>query len=226
MKKMSRRDFLRTAGVAAVGISIASCTPAATQAPAAQQPGTSGAANEKTFLNYWTGWSGMEFDALQALVDQHNKENPNNFVNMTTVFGQYDKVLTAIAGGNPPDVVSAVWLHQLVHMAGRDGLLPVTQYATASKMTGSEYWPNVWDSWHYKGDLWGLAVTVNASTFTYRRDIFKEVGLDPDAPPKTVDELDAANKKLEKVDDKGIQRVGMIPGGIFQWACLWRRLVR
>lgn len=220
MKKLSRRDFLRAAGAAAAGIAMASCTPAQ-QATKEAQPATSGAGSEKTFLNYWTGWSGMEFDALQALVDKHNTENPNNFVNMTTVFGQYDKVLTAIAGGNPPDVVSAVWLHQLVSMAGRDGLLPVTQYATAANMTGSEYWPNVWDAWHYKGELWGLAVTVNASTFAYRRDIFKEVGLDPDKPPSTIAELDAANLKLEKVDDKGIQRVGMIPGGIFGWAYVY-----
>lgn len=223
MKNISRRDFLRTAGAAAAGLTmlgVASCAPAK-PTTAAEQPSTSGAANQKLFLNYWTGWSGMEFDALQKLVDQHNKENANNFVNMTTVFGQYDKVLTAIAGGNPPDIVSAVWLHQLVSMAGRDGLLPVTQYATASGITGKEYWPNVWDAWHYNGNLWGMAVTVNASTFAYRRDIFKEVGLDPDKPPTTIADLDAANKKLEKVDDKGIQRVGMIPGGIFPWGYVY-----
>jgi len=214
MKPMSRRDFLRTAGIAAAGISLASCAPAAKPTTAAEQPSSGGAASGTTFLNYWTGWSGMEFDALQALVDKHNKETPNNFVNMTTVFGQYDKVLTAIAGGNPPDVVSAVWLHQLVQIAGKNGLTAVTQYATGSNITGKEYWPNVWDAWHFNGDLWGMAVTVNASTFTYRRDIFKEVGLDPDKPPVSIADLDAANQKLEKVDDKGIQRVGMIPGGI------------
>lgn len=84
------------------------------------------------------------------------------------------------------------------------------------------FWPKVWDAWHFNNDLWGIAITVNANTFTYRRDIFKEVGLDPDKPPTTIAELEQANKALEKIDDKGtIQRVGMIPGGIFAWAYVY-----
>jgi len=225
MKKISRRDFLRTAGIATAGMtlaSVAACAPATpAAAPAEEQPASSGAAAENKFLNYWTGWSGHEFDALQRVVDRHNEENPNRFVNMTTVFGQYDKVLTAIAGGNPPDIVSAVWLHQLVSMAGRGGLTPLTQYAEVDGIDGSEFWPQLWDAWHWKGDLWTLAVTTNAGTFTYRRDIFREVGLDPDNPPRTMAALEDANSKLEIVDDQGIQRVGMIPGGIYYWGSVY-----
>ena len=44
---------------------------------------------------------------------QVQRGTSRRFVNMSTVFGQYEKVLTAIAGGNPPDVVSAVWLRSL-----------------------------------------------------------------------------------------------------------------
>jgi len=223
MTTLSRRDVLRAAGTTAAGLAmagVAGCQPAAKPTTAANTAANA-PQTDSVFLNYWTGWSGKEFDALQLSVDKYNKENPKAFVNMTTVFGQYEKVLTAIAGGNPPDVISAVWLHQLVSMAGRDGLIPVTQYATGDGITGKEYWPNVWDAWHWKGDLWGMAITVNASTFTYRRDIFKEVGLDPDKPPQTIAELEDADKKLEKVDDKGIQRVGMMRGSIFSWAYVY-----
>ena len=107
---LTRRDFLRAI--------IASGTAAAMMRLPAGSVFASPAADQ-AFLNYWTGWSGFEFDELQKLVDQFNKEHPDIFVNMTTVFGQYDKVLTAIAGGNPPDVVSAVWLRQLVSIAAR-----------------------------------------------------------------------------------------------------------
>ena len=58
-------------------------------------------------------------------MDQFNETNDGAiYANMSTVFGQYDKVLTAIAGGNPPDVVSAVWLHQLVSMAAATASSP------------------------------------------------------------------------------------------------------
>src|SRR5215510_5459217 len=126
--KISRRRFLQAsiAGGAAVALGNLSFGPR--KAFAAQ-----------AFLNYWTGWSGFEFDELQKLVDKFNKANPTIFVNMTTVFGQYDKVLTAIAGGNPPDVVSAVWLHQLVGMAARGGFTPLTDLAKKDGVDGKGY---------------------------------------------------------------------------------------
>src|SRR5438105_14397339 len=108
--KITRRRFLQTSLAGGVAAALAGLP-----------FGRSSAFAAPAFLNYWTGWSGFEFDELQKLVDKFNKANPDIFINMTTVFGQYDKVLTAIAGGNPPDIVSAVWLHQLVGMAARGG---------------------------------------------------------------------------------------------------------
>jgi multiple sugar transport system substrate-binding protein len=224
-RKLSRRQALGMGAAAGMGLAafnLAGCAPGPTApsapAPAAATPQAGEAKPGQVFLNYWTGWSGFEFDALQALVDKFNKERPDIFVNMTTVFGQYDKVLTAIAGGNPPDVVSAVWLHQLVSLAGRDGLLPIEAYADKDGIDGKEYFPSCWDAWHYNGHLWGLAVTVNANVIGYRRDLFKEVGLDPDTPPKTIAEVDSAAQKLDKIDANGnIERYGLMPAGIFQW---------
>lgn len=212
--KLTRRDLLRATGLAGVGAALTACVPVA-PLPAA----TDASAPEQAFLNYWTGWSGFEFDALQAQVDRFNEENDGAiYANMSTVFGQYDKVLTAIAGGNPPDVVSAVWLHQLVSMAARDGFQPVTALAQGAGLTGAEYFPQLWDAWHWNGDLWGVMITSNSNVVAYRPDLFAEVGLDPDAPPTRIDELDAASMALEVVDDAGaIQRVGLLPASLYWW---------
>ena len=221
----SRREFLRLAGLGATVLAATACVPIQTPPapPAAGAPASEAAAPapepSQAFLNYWTGWSGFEFDELQKQVDKFNAENEGTvFVNMTTVFGQYDKVLTAIAGGNPPDVVSAVWLHQLVSMAARQGLQAVSDYAAGDGITGEGYFPQLWDSWHWNGDLWGLMITSNSNVIAYRPDLFMEVGLDPDAPPKTLEELDAASKALEVVDADGvIQRVGLLPSSLYWW---------
>jgi multiple sugar transport system substrate-binding protein len=211
--KLSRRDFLRMGTMA--GLGLASMNLAGCAKKEEKEEG-------QAFLNYWTGWSGFEFDALQVLVDKFNEEHPNTFVNMTTVFGQYDKVLTAIAGGNPPDVVSAVWLHQLTGLAARDGLTPLEDYADKDGIDGSEYFPSCWEAWHYDGHLWGLAVTVNANVIGYRRDLFQEVGLDPDNPPRTIAELDEAAQALDKFDENGnIERYGLMPGGLFWWGLVF-----
>ena len=216
----SRRDVLRAIGLGAAGMTLAACAvPAAPAAPTlAAGAGEAAVAPEQAFLNYWTGWSGFEFDALQALVDKFNETHADIFVNMTTVFGQYDKVLTAIAGGNPPDVVSAVWLSQLVSMAARGGLQPVTGYADAAGIDGSEYFPQFWDAWHWNNELWGLMITANSQVIAYQPALFQEVGLNSDTPPATIVDLDAAAQALEKVDANGnIERVGILPGGLRWW---------
>lgn len=210
MNSVSRRDFLKVAGFgsAAAALSRAGWASSAVRA------------QDQVFLNYWTGWSGFEFDRLQELVDKFNAENPGIFVNMTTVFGQYDKVLTAIAGGNPPDVVSAVWLHQLVSMAARGGLTPVTQFAEADGVTGEGYFPQLWDAWHWNGELWGLMITSNANVIAYSPPVFAEVGATE--PPKTLAELDEIAMALEKLDDAGnIVRVGILPEGIRWWGLVF-----
>lgn len=98
-------------------------------------------ASEQAFLNYWTGWSGFEFDELQKMVDKFNEANTDKvFVNMTTVFGQYEKVLTAIAGGNPPDVVSTRCGCTSWCRWPRGGLQPITQVCRRRPgIDGSEY---------------------------------------------------------------------------------------
>ncbi len=173
-------------------------------------------AQQQAFLNYWTGWSGFEFDTLQTLVDQFNKEHSDTFINMTTVFGQYDKVLTAIAGGNPPDVVSAVWLRELVSIAARGALTPLTDYAKKDGIDGTGYFPQFWQNWQWNGQLWGLMVTSNSNLLAFSPSLLASVGIK--TPPKTLDELDAAAKALEKVDSSGnIQRVGILPATLRWW---------
>jgi multiple sugar transport system substrate-binding protein len=216
----SRRDILRAMGLGTAGMALAACAapivPVAPAAPAASTGAGSAAAPEQAFLNYWTGWSGFEFDALQAQVDKFNEANDDVFVNMTTVFGQYEKVLTAIAGGNPPDVVSAVWLRQLISMAARGGLTPVTSYADAADIDGSEYFPQFWDAWHWNNELWGLMITSNSSVIAYQPALFEEVGIE--GVPQTIAELDAAAEALETVDASGnIDRVGLLPAGLRWW---------
>lgn len=208
-KGLSRRDFLRAAmasGTAAAMMSVPLRGHIANASGLAQQ----------AFLNYWTGWSGFEFDVLQGLVDKFNGEHPDIFVNMTTVFGQYDKVLTAIAGGNPPDVVSAVWLDQLVSMAARGALTPVTSYAEASGIDGSAYFPQLWANWQWNGELWGLMCTSNANVLAFSPSRMEAAGIS--APPTTIAELDEVNMALEKLDASGnIEQVGLLPDGLRWW---------
>ena len=44
----------------------------------------------------------------------------------------------------------------------------------------------------YGDRTYGLAVTTNTNFLVYNKRIFREAGLDPERPPRTIEELDAA----------------------------------
>jgi len=207
-RSLSRRDFLRASMAAGTAAAISAMPAGLTYA------------QEQAFLNYWTGWSGFEIDVLQVLVDQFNEEHENIYVNMTTVFGQYEKVLTAIAGGNPPDVVSAVWLRQLVQIASQGALTPLTAYAEAAGIDGSEYFPQLWNNWWYNGELWGLMCTSSSNMLAFSPPVLEEAGFSE--PPKSIEELDAVAQALEIIDSDGnIERAGYLPDRLRWWGLVF-----
>lgn len=244
-KPVSRRDFLRRtalgAAVTGVGGVLAACgvstaappsaASSAAQASAATStaaqasvaaastaaaPAASTAAGTAT-LEYWTGWSGYEFDQLKKLVDEYNGENPEQALNMTTVFGQYEKVLTAISAGNPPDVVSAVWMRQLPAMASRSALTPIDSYVQAAGINAADFFPQLERSWHYDGKQYGMAVTISSSMLVFNTAAWEAAGLDPAAAPQTLDEFDEQNRKLFKVNNGTIEQVGYVPTDLYLW---------
>lgn len=89
--------FLRRAGLALALVALVVVFGAVTASAA------------KVQIVYWHGWGGEEKQVLDEVVAQFNQANPDIEVEAVTIFGSYDKLLTAIAAGTPPDVTSAVW---------------------------------------------------------------------------------------------------------------------
>src|SRR5262245_43991988 len=59
-KLHSRRAVLRMMGAGGALVALAACTPPTV--PSAGQAAGGAAKSGQAFLNYWTGWSGFEFD--------------------------------------------------------------------------------------------------------------------------------------------------------------------
>ena len=184
--------------------------------------GTSSASSKVKIL-YWTGWGGSELEDLKKIIQEgFNDKRSDIEVETQTIFGAYEKLLAAIAGGVAPDVVSAVWDSQLASLAARGAILPLDNFAVESGIKGTDFWPKLWDSFHYDGKLYALAVTTNCQFIAYNLDMVKAAGLDPDNPPKTTQELDEWAVKLTKWDDKGnIKVLGYRPSEIALWGRLF-----
>jgi len=178
---------------------------------------------EKVKILYWTGWGGSELEDLKKIIDEgFNKKRSDIEVETVTIFGAYEKLLAAIAGGTPPDVVSAVWDSQLASLAARGAIIPLDDYIRRDRIRSSDFWPRLWQSFKYEGQVYALAATTNCQFTAFNVDMVQAAGLDPKKPPRNTKELYVWSQKLTKFDDKGnIQILGYRPSGIALWGRLF-----
>jgi len=175
-----------------------------------------------TEITYWTGWSGHEFGIQQGLVDQFNRTHPGIHVRLISQFGNsgYQKVRIAFAGDATPDLMSTVWADELADYAQRGVLTPLDDYLARSKRDfDKEYVPALRSSLRVDGKIYALAVTTDTSFIVFNKQIFREVGLDPNRPPTTPDELLRASKACTNTrPDGGLIRYGFRPSDLRTWA--------
>ncbi len=212
-KPINRRDFLKIVALTGASAGLAACSKK--EAPTAEPvAGEKPAAPEGQTVQYWVQWGGSY--AGDAWTDlKETAEFKEIFGNNTLeVKGSVpeEALLTAIAGGTPPD--GAGNYNYLDYMA-RDVLLPVDEYVAASKRIKKEDFIEAnWELGYYKGKFYGIPTNEAFMRFgtDYNRRMVEAVGLDPMKPPETWSEWLAWHKELTKFDDAGnLKQIGLDP---------------
>lgn len=162
-------------------------------------PSTSG--SDRVVVQYWEKWTGFEGEAMQAIVDRFNASQDRIEVKVLTVSQIDQKFLLAAAGGNPPDVVG-LWSHSIPILAEKNTLLPLDARAAKAGLSRDDYMPVFWDLCTHRGFLWALPSTPATLALHWNKRMFREAGLDPDRPPRTIAELDAMSDALTVVELK------------------------
>jgi len=212
--KLSRRDFLKAASLVGAGSLLAACTPKpATQPETGTQPSEVPPATGVKTISYWNQWSGTypkSIDEMKKTAEWKQYLGEYD-VEVKSAVGE-DALLTAIAGGTPPDM--AANYNYLDYMA-RDVLVAVDQYAAASKNIKKEdYFEGNWNLGMYKGTLYGIPAAEAFLRYgtNYNKQMVIDAGLNPDSPPHTWDEWLEWHKTLTKVDSAGnLEQIGLDP---------------
>lgn len=169
--------------------------PAATSGPAAQ-PTEGGAPGEVIELNFWTLLTGSAGDNLNKQVEAFNQsQNRIKVINVNQ--GGYgpiqQKLMASIQAGNTPPVTMVDYL--LVPFFAQAGILePLDNWASKEDM--ADFIPGLLGDLKYDGKLYALPYNRSTQGLYYNKDIFKDVGLDPEKPPKTWDEFRDYAKKI------------------------------
>jgi len=170
--------------------------------------GGSGKSNEKVEITFWHVWSDKDSGPITARVDAFNKSQDRITVK---VLGNQDatKQLTAISGGNPPDVALTYW-NNIGPWAHAGAVLSLDDNIAKSKLDTANFIPAALERMKVGGQYYALPFTVSmASTLMYNKKAFQDAGIT--SPPETLEQLFEDAKKLTKRDGDTITQIGFIP---------------
>jgi len=184
---MKSRKLVATIATAAVGVGLlAGCSSA----------GDSAAKDGKVHIVVAPVLPGATADALKALndrVQEFEKANPD--IDVKAIEYQWTGTTFAaeLAGGTLPDVFNVPFTDSKT-LANNGQLADIT--TDFKKTSTADKWnKNVLDvATGSNGKIYGIPWGPYAMALSYNREIFQKAGLDPDSPPKTLDEVRADAK--------------------------------
>lgn len=178
---LSRRDLLRygavAGGLALVPGGLAACSSSAGS-------GAGAGAGGPVKLTYWDTNAGPDRTPLwQDILARFEKANPNIKVEYVGVpqGDAIQKIQTAIAGGQVPDVANGL-VSTIAPYIAQNGLLALDKYFDAWKGAGrkSDFTKATIDSARSAAadrKLYAMPFTSNVNVIYYRKDLVKQLGL-------------------------------------------------
>ncbi|NOU73509.1 extracellular solute-binding protein [Paenibacillus sp. LMG 31458] len=230
MRKSKKLAFPTLVSVLTISVLATACssTTPTTGGSNSTTPSTAAASNEKggqgnVTVTMWHGLTSIDLDNMNKVVKAFEEKNPTikiKLVYTESNEGADQKLLTAVAGGNPPDI-AYFDRFKVGSWAAQGSLTDLSTMAAGAGISKNSYYPFAWDESSYKGKLYAIPLGTDSRLLFYNKDHFKEVGLDPNNPPKTLAELEAASEKLTIKDGKRFKRIGFIPWYSQGWLYSW-----
>jgi multiple sugar transport system substrate-binding protein len=209
---IKNRIFVVIAVVLVASMLLPACGAPAAEAPTAEAPAaaSSGSGSEEVTLNVWNGFNAHEVESLNQMIEKYwTPTHPNIKINMSGE--KYsDAVMTAISGGEPLDVVILGDPLSLKVWGLQGALLDLTPYIQEQGVSMDEVFVPAGLQWvrDQNGQYYGLPFVNFNYGFYWNKDLFRKAGLDPEKPPKTIDELEEYAKKLTIVNNGEIEQLG------------------
>ncbi|GJL83379.1 MAG: ABC transporter substrate-binding protein [marine bacterium B5-7] len=150
---------------------------------------------------------GKAAETIESLTREYVSSNSD--VNIEAVYaGSYQdtvtKALTAAQGGKPPQlaVILAVDMFTLID---EDLIVPFDDLLSDADKKDwiGGFYPAFMENSQTGGKTYGIPFQRSTPVLYWNKDAFAEVGLDPDTPPATWDEMVSFGEKLVKKDGDG-----------------------
>jgi sn-glycerol 3-phosphate transport system substrate-binding protein len=197
------------------GPTTATATPSTSPVAATATEATPAAATpsgETVEISLWHSEQASNLDTLQRLARRFNDSQSDVKVKLAfqgTSDENMVKVLASLQGGGLPTIAYLDEVQaQLLIDSG--GFRPMQEFVDQDDYDLSDFDPKTIQFYTVDGKLWAMPISISVPILIYNKLAFTEVGLDPEKPPKDLDELKEASRKFVKRDSHGnLMRTGM-----------------
>lgn len=176
----------------------------------------SNAGGEKKIVKYWYPWGGDSEKWDLWRVAEYEKNNPQYKFECTYVPEgsgiSNGKLATAVNSGDVPDLVVIDRPVEAYSYAGQGGFEPLDDTLKKVGFVEGDINQSIVPLMKYEGKTYLFPQNTDTTDLFYRTDLFEAAGLDPNKPPKTMEELDQYARALTRKDASGkVTTYGFIP---------------
>ncbi|MBP1969368.1 sn-glycerol 3-phosphate transport system substrate-binding protein [Virgibacillus natechei] len=159
---------------------------------------------EKTDITFWHAMSGSNGEALEDIVDGFNEQSDD--VNVEAIYqGSYDDSLTqlrAVGGSDEAPAIVQVFEIGTKYMSESGFITPMQEFIDADDFDTDVLEPNILSYYELDDQLYSMPFNTSNAVMFYNKDMFDEVGLDPENPPNSFSEMkDASEQITNNADD-------------------------
>jgi multiple sugar transport system substrate-binding protein len=182
----------RVALILIVALVIAGC---GSSSPSNTTPGKPG----HVTITVWHGYTGPEATAIKTLAAQYNAQHPNVTVNVQ-YYGNSDyalqKVLAAIAGGDPPDI-SYLYGSWAPNIATNPGVVDLSKRISEDpSFNWNDFWTAERNVATVNGKVVGIPALVDNLALVWNKKLFAQAGLSAPTANWTWSDFENAAIKL------------------------------
>jgi multiple sugar transport system substrate-binding protein len=190
--------------VGAAALLAAACTPAPKENKVAAVP-----TKVSGTVEFWHFFTDREAAAIDSVIKDFQAANPD--VKVTVKSGQDDAKMTqAIGAGTGPDVGLSYSTDIVGKFCSSGAWVDLTQYIKRDNVDLNQLNATTRSYTEFGGKRCAMPFLADAYGIYYNKDLFAKAGIA--GPPKTLDELTEAAKKLTvKNPDGSLKTVGFLP---------------
>lgn len=208
------------ANTTAAAPSTAATSSAASTAAATTASAAKAATGAPATVRVW-GF-GLDDAFAKARLQVFQQASPNITVKPVGGSLNTQQLLTAVASGDPPEVVSFDRT-QTGSWAGRNGIDPIDDLVSVSKFDLGQFYPFSVDQVKYQGKLYGVPQFVTCDLLYINNDVLQKAGVDPTTvDPGNWEQLQSLGAKLHVENGGKVTRTGfdtkMQDGRLWYWS--------